>query len=312
MIYSKNVTKINPLPKEFLPPPLGADCDTDEVSTIAMKSEYKKIIEYITEYDDPWYNMSVKDQLEQSHVDGSHTTVKTKRPKKPKLSEFDRNQAWQMEQYGEYEGGYPAVTQSHAANLERLSLQDKFILHDVKQKPKIGPWHNEYVFSKYTADGTALEEYNKVQCYKNVNEAVTLYEVDCAEEIIKKREDTANASSRGSSRSKKRSAKVSGALSGFLLCPFKQSLLHANRSSTACIVVLRSLKLAFTLYLRSPPITGGTHHRRPGCRPAAEGRHRQGDRENDQELAEDGGESDQEGEDQQECDRHQHELGRGL
>lgn len=47
--------------------------------------------------------MSVKDQLEQSHIDGSHTTVKTKRAKKPVMTEFDRNLAWQQETYGEYE-----------------------------------------------------------------------------------------------------------------------------------------------------------------------------------------------------------------
>lgn len=54
LVYTRSPGKLPPVPKEFQAPQLGVDCDTDEVSTIAMKSEYKKVIAYITEYDDPW------------------------------------------------------------------------------------------------------------------------------------------------------------------------------------------------------------------------------------------------------------------
>lgn len=51
------------------------------------------------------YTMSVKDQLEQSHMDGSHTTVKSKRSKgQSVVSAFNKEQAWQVQQYGSYEG----------------------------------------------------------------------------------------------------------------------------------------------------------------------------------------------------------------
>ena len=50
--------------------------------------------------------MSVKDQLEQFHVDGSHTTVKTKRSSAQSVvSSFSKEAAWQQQQYGEYAGG---------------------------------------------------------------------------------------------------------------------------------------------------------------------------------------------------------------
>lgn len=49
--------------------------------------------------------MSVKDQLEQSHVDGSHTTVKSKRSTNTGVvSQFNKEAAWQVQQYGNYEG----------------------------------------------------------------------------------------------------------------------------------------------------------------------------------------------------------------
>ena len=49
--------------------------------------------------------MSVKDQLEQSHIDGSHTTVKSKRSAgSTVVSKFNKEAAWQKENYGNYEG----------------------------------------------------------------------------------------------------------------------------------------------------------------------------------------------------------------
>jgi hypothetical protein len=50
--------------------------------------------------------MSVKDQLEQYHIDGSHTTVKSKRSNASSvLSEFNKEAAWNKQAYSNYEGG---------------------------------------------------------------------------------------------------------------------------------------------------------------------------------------------------------------
>lgn len=63
--------------------------------------------------------MSVKDQLEQFHMDGSHTTVKTKRSKAQSVvSQFNKDQAWQVEQYGAYEGTFLCYKTSHASCVE--------------------------------------------------------------------------------------------------------------------------------------------------------------------------------------------------
>jgi hypothetical protein len=49
--------------------------------------------------------MSVKDQLEQHHIDGSHTTVKSKRSTNTGVvSQFNKEAAWQEQQYGGYAG----------------------------------------------------------------------------------------------------------------------------------------------------------------------------------------------------------------
>lgn len=105
LLYSKMPGQPPPLPKEYLPPPLGAECDIDTVSVIAMEKEYNTIVYNKFVAEDPWYMMSVKDQLEQSHIDGSHTTVKSKKSAASTvMSAFNKEAAWQLENYGDYEG----------------------------------------------------------------------------------------------------------------------------------------------------------------------------------------------------------------
>jgi len=58
--------------------------------------------------------MSVKDQLEQSHVDGSHTTVKSKRSTNTGVvSQFNKEAAWQVQQYGDYAGAINLSSSMH-------------------------------------------------------------------------------------------------------------------------------------------------------------------------------------------------------
>jgi hypothetical protein len=104
MFFIRSEVKTLPIPKQFTPTTLGNDCDVDEISTIAMKVEYQEHLSHLRNNDDPWYEMSVKDRLETSHIDGSHTTVRSKASKRSVMSEFDRVVAMQMERYGDYEG----------------------------------------------------------------------------------------------------------------------------------------------------------------------------------------------------------------
>ena len=200
LVFTKMPGHIPPTPKEFQPPLLGGDCDTDSISVIAMEREYEQIIYNKYEREDPWYDMSVKDQLEQFHIDGSHTTVRTKRSSASSVvSAFSKEAAWLKETYGNYEGephilyniilfifichfvwsvevfisyytciaadvaasgGYPTVKPQQLDQLEQLALRDKAVLHDTGAAPKTGPWEVRRSFTQYTRDGTALKEYD--------------------------------------------------------------------------------------------------------------------------------------------------------
>jgi hypothetical protein len=55
--------------------------------------------------------MSVKDQLEQSHIDGSHTTVRSRKSTASSVvSKFNKEAAWQQENYGNYQGVWLCCT----------------------------------------------------------------------------------------------------------------------------------------------------------------------------------------------------------
>lgn len=50
----------------------------------------------------------------------------------------------------------------------------------------MSPWSNDYVFTKYTAEGTALDAYTKVARNRQVDNAIQGYERDMAEEAENK------------------------------------------------------------------------------------------------------------------------------
>jgi hypothetical protein len=66
--------------------------DDGEMSVVTQYTHQFQYNEYqsLLDDDDPWFIMSVKDQLEQSHIDGDHTTVKTRVKKKKKLTDTER------------------------------------------------------------------------------------------------------------------------------------------------------------------------------------------------------------------------------
>jgi hypothetical protein len=55
LIYSKMPGQLNPIPKEYLPPPMGVDCDTDTISVVAMEREYNEYLVNRFDREDPWY-----------------------------------------------------------------------------------------------------------------------------------------------------------------------------------------------------------------------------------------------------------------
>lgn len=171
--YTKNGHKAREIDPTFQSLPLGKDGDLSTVSVIADEEEHRSHISYITRFDDPWYCMSVKDHLEQSHIDGDSTTVRTKPPKKKKQSDFEREREWAEELFHDYKGGSPSYPPPILDRLEKKALDDKKLLHAEKHKGTV--WKEDHAYSKYTAQGTALDAYNKVELHRNVNEALRLY-----------------------------------------------------------------------------------------------------------------------------------------
>jgi hypothetical protein len=57
LVYTKVPGQVPPTPKEFMPPMLGADCETDTISVMTMEKEYNTIIYNKVELEDPWYGV---------------------------------------------------------------------------------------------------------------------------------------------------------------------------------------------------------------------------------------------------------------
>lgn len=174
LFYTKSGIRGKPADPRFLPPELGKDCEVSTVSALAIEYEYGTRIQYGMESDDPWYILSVKDELEQSHIDGDGTTVRTKPTKKKKQSDFDREQQWKNQLFGDYSGGAPVYPEELAKELERRALADKQKLHPPKVE-KLSVWKEKHIYSKFTANGTALDAYKRVELSNNIAEALRLY-----------------------------------------------------------------------------------------------------------------------------------------
>lgn len=179
-----------PLPREFQPTGLGLDCDVDEVTSVAMSYEYSERLRNQYDNEDPWYTMSVKDNLETSHMDGDHTTLswatlQSKRSQQTTASQFSKEAAWQKQQYGQYEGGYPEVSRNYLDKLADLALADKSILHPHLSGDKVGPWANELKFSRYTEKGTALDAFNEERLSRSVSRALQVHKKDVYRESVK-------------------------------------------------------------------------------------------------------------------------------
>lgn len=160
----------------------GKDGDLASVSALASKRELIYSIENSSTYDDPWYNMSVRDYLEQSHIDSVYTSVRTKKNKKVReLSAFNANNEWQNLAFGSYSGGGPPqeVLEQYLDTLKEEQLLDleKNTLMDRKKKI-ISPFASDFVPSPFTTNGTALLKFNKHNRNKNVENALNNFFIE--------------------------------------------------------------------------------------------------------------------------------------
>jgi len=185
----RNQKATGKLPPEFTPTVIGANGNWDEVSVVASMYERQASIVGKYDNDDPWYTMSVKDKLEVYHIDGDTTWQKTKkkrdRYKTLQQQQFEAEQAWAAEQFGNYEGGGPAFVGKKKDIIQALSLS---VPNAGEVKKKIGPWEDPYQWSQFTREGTGLDEFRKSDLDLKIAEALRMHE-----ELTKQQELSANA-----------------------------------------------------------------------------------------------------------------------
>jgi hypothetical protein len=176
LFYTKNGIKLNPVERKFQLTALGADCDISTVSEVAAEWEKTSRIQYHMQHADPWYSKSVRDEVEQSHIDGDSTTVRTKKAKKKKKTEFDRQQEW-AGLFHDYAGGCPIYPEELAIKMEKRALDDKHLLHAWKEDKK-SIWKEEHEYSKLATKGTALKRYKQVELGRKIDIAAKMYQDD--------------------------------------------------------------------------------------------------------------------------------------
>ena len=176
LIYYPNGLMNSPLKSDFLPTVLGADGNFEDASIVAAVYERQANLAGGRDSDDPWYTMSVRDRLEQFHIDGDATSVRTKPKPKPALTlaqkEFAKEEAWQKAEYGNYGGGGPQFGGAKQHILEALTLTHPSA---TEGKKKIGPWESGYVFTRFTKDGTNLVDFDRQELERRVNRALETF-----------------------------------------------------------------------------------------------------------------------------------------
>lgn len=126
--------------------------------------------------------MSVRDTLEQSHIDSFYTSVRTKKkPKNKALSAFNAQAEWQSLAFGSYSGGGPPqdVMEQHLESLkdEELLALEKNTLMDRKSKI-VSPYATDFVPSPFTSNGSALLKFEKHKRNNNVESALNNFFIE--------------------------------------------------------------------------------------------------------------------------------------
>ena len=177
LVHYSNGFSENTLSPEFKAPRLGANGRIAQVTKVASKFQYQAT--NIARYDsgDVWYTTSVKDGLETYHIDGDHTSVRLKPPKpRQKSAEqlaFEEEMRWKEEQYGRYKGGGPSLSVEQQVILETLAIN---VPTDKEKKDKVGPWEDPHKWSKYTEEGTLLDDFNAVDLERKIKDALVAHE----------------------------------------------------------------------------------------------------------------------------------------
>ena len=80
---------------------------------------------------------------------------------------------WKEEQYGRYKGGGPSLSVEQQVILEKLAIN---VPTDKEKKNVQGPWEDPHKWSKYTEEGTLLDDFNSVDLERKIKEALVAHE----------------------------------------------------------------------------------------------------------------------------------------
>lgn len=173
------------LPQEFHTKRLGVDCDLESVAQTSVKMELEQKHINLRDYEDPWYEKSVRDSLNSSHADGWHTPQNIF---KSPIVRCEENSGSAANGKAYVRSGikiYPTPETFNKAkdlnpdNLDALATKfdvdkPKFIGRDAKVKR--GPFEEIREFTRYTKDGKYLGVWKQKELDGWIAEGLQQYE----------------------------------------------------------------------------------------------------------------------------------------
>lgn len=167
------IPPIKPLPEEYCPKLLGIHGSFGDVGVASLSYENEHKLQHMEFglFNDPWYEQSVKDQI---HSD--HTVHKSLHAPK----EFAPSRDHPLKRIPPATFQESILNPKAAKNLELLAVRESHERHGKHPKQKISPFVEPYSYTKYTKDGTFMDDFKKRDFERIVGEALKAYELDSA------------------------------------------------------------------------------------------------------------------------------------
>lgn len=163
--YSKASKGAKSLPPQFQSQEVGKNAEFTSVTNQAHKYEHQLRLKESLDFEDPWWNKSVKDQIYVHHIhEGQHDEESW---------EMDSVTSELVKQFN------PEVKAKQRAELLRTKAEELAIGSAWGKKPRVSKpvWEDPIERSKFTENGTAaLEGYTAEALEKNLEIALKEYE----------------------------------------------------------------------------------------------------------------------------------------
>ena len=176
---------VSALPPEYKPKTFGTNCDTISVSHLSTKLESEQKIVNLRDYEDPWYERTVRDSLQFNHADGWHTPHNIYRSP---IIRCEENSGSSVSGKAFIKSGikiyatpetFGIAKDLNPDNLDALATKfdadkPKFIGREAKVK--IGPFQVTRSFSRFTLDGKYYGEWKQKELDEWIIEGLQEYE----------------------------------------------------------------------------------------------------------------------------------------